>query len=604
MVFFLAVCLSASKRCASAFRSNIYHHSLYPYQSTYSSSRNIRSSSSLARAYKQDDNKFVITAPFPPTADQPEAIKTLVSNVRNGDRYSILRGCTGTGKTMVMAHSIAKLGRPTLVLCHNKTLAAQLARELRACFQKNHVQLFVSYYNHYVPESFSETTGKYVAKKSSINDELDALRHMATRALVQHRDVVVIASVSCIYGLGMPKSYLDACLHWTVGDNTHFYDLQEVAELLEKNLYVNTVDTEENEVAGDLSRGQYEFSKSDQETASVALWQPSDQYPMRIDLLKHENSMWTITNISVGNNRGLEQVESITIFPAKHHISETNEIFEEALRRIENECIHYSSQLRKEGKNVEADRLQQRVSQDLVLLKETGSCPGVENYSRHFNLREEGEPPDTLLDYFGMGGQGNNDWLLMVDESHVTLSQLKAMYGGDRARKQRLVKHGYRLPSALDNRPLREDEFWNRVQQSIFVSATPRPLELSLAESPPVDMVIRPTYVCDPVIERRPIQNQLKDLVREVLFRAERNERTLALSLTKRDAEDLSNYLQKHGVRSDYIHSGLNTHERSNVLKALQSGTIDCLVGVNILREGKTIRYFYFLSFRNLKLTL
>ncbi|KAL9185530.1 hypothetical protein ACHAXT_003307 [Thalassiosira profunda] len=546
------------------------------------------SSSDDGRQLQQTtQSKFTITAPYPPTADQPQAIQSIVDGVERGDKYSILRGCTGTGKTMVMAHTIARLGKPALVLCHNKTLAAQLARELRSFLNKNHVQLFVSYYNHYVPESYSETTGKYIAKKSSINDELDTLRHMATRALVQHRDVVVVASVSCIYGMGMPAAYLEKSFTWKTDGTTTFTSMQEAIDVLEANVYGNSLDENSPSYTGDLSRGQYELSDRNATSASIALWPPYELFPLRIDL-ESDGGYWRVRQISRGTNVGMTQVDELTVFPSKHHVSDSAETFEEALRRIQNECTDRCAELRRKGKAVEAGRLQQRVANDLLLLKETGSCPGVENYSRHFNLREAGEAPDTLLDYFGIGSDegGNDDWLLVVDESHVALPQLSAMYGGDRARKQKLVKHGYRLPSAMDNRPLREDEFWSRIPQTLFVSATPSHRELQLAESPCVDMTIRPTFVPDPVIMVRPTQHQLDDLTKEVKARAEKNERTLALALTKRDAEDLSDFLMRHDIRADYIHSGLKTHDRSAALHALQEGKIDCLVGVNILREG------------------
>ena len=566
------------------------------------------------------DNKFQITSEYEPTADQPTAIAQLVHQVNRGDKFSILRGCTGTGKTMVMAHTIAQLGRPTLVLCHNKTLAAQLARELRALLSKNHVQLFVSYYNYYLPESYSETTDRYTSKKSSINDELDALRHLATKSLVEHRDVVVVSSVSCIYGLGMPKSYLDASLQWNVGDIIE----GDLTEIFESNLLYTTPRGEGDEEGdcNDFNRGQYQYTKNHNGSATLMIWPPSELFPIRIDFDCHNSRnkdsgsspLHQIKSIGKGTNKGMNQVTELTIFPAKHHLQNDQMKFEEALQRIEDELRIRVKELRDENKNIEADRLSQRVSQDLLLLKETGTCPGVENYSRHFALREEGEPPDTLLDYFGFHqlntkkqqqqqSQNNyempiissnncksKDWLLLVDESHVTMPQLKAMYAGDKARKKRLVKHGYRLPSALDNRPLQADEFWDRVPQSILVSATPSKHELNLLESipenDPVDMVIRPTFVCDPKIHVRPTNQQLEDLLSEIRKRSKRNERTLAMALTKRDAEDLADYLIEQGISSTYIHSGLNTHERSNALKALQNGEVDCLVGVNLLREG------------------
>ena len=521
-------------------------------------------------------NEFIVTAPYEPTGDQPQAIDRLTAQVLRGDKFSILRGITGTGKTNVMAHTIARLGRPTLVLCHNKTLAAQVARELRACLSKNHVQLFVSYYNHYVPESFNEVTDRYTSKKSSINDELDALRHLATRALVQHKDVVIVASVSCIYGMGMPKSYLEASLKWSVGE-TRFENPGDIATAMQSTVYTPTEGNDD-----DLKRGQYQLSQ-DSTGATLVLWPPSETYPMRVDFAANDDGACVISSISHGQTRGMKVVQETTIFPAKHHLTSSPDQFEEALTRIQNELHSRVNELKAESKHFEADRLMQRVSQDLQLLRETGTCSGVENYSRHMGLREAGEPPDTLLDYFG-----SNDWLLMVDESHVTLSQLKAMYGGDRSRKERLVKHGFRLPSALDNRPLKDEEFWSRIPQAIFVSATPSKQEMSLIDgvNQPIDMIIRPTYVCDPDISVRPTEGQLNDLLTEIRVRASRDERTLVMTLTKRDAEDLADYLIDHDILATYIHSSLNTHERSNALKSLQSGEIDCLVGVNLLREG------------------
>jgi excinuclease ABC subunit B len=537
-------------------------------------------------------NKFQVTAPYDPTGDQSQAIERLVKQVSRGDKFSILQGITGTGKTNVMAHIIARLNKKTLVLCHNKTLASQLARELRSSLRNNHVQLFVSYYNHYVPESYNEVKNKYTAKKSSINDELDALRHLATRALVQHSDVVIVASVSCIYGMGMPKSYLEASLQWTVGE-TVFGSIHDIISAMQATVYTSS-SSKDNDAFGDdhddLPRGQYQLSQNSA-GATLVLWPPSESYPMRVDFTCDEiDGIYCISAISEGHARGMKSVSTTTIFPAKHHLTDSSEQFEEALTRIQDELQDRVQELKSQAKHLEADRLSQRVSQDLQLLRETGTCSGVENYSRHMALREAGVPPDTLLDYFSYGPSNSSEWLLLVDESHVTLPQLKAMYGGDRSRKEKLVKHGFRLPSALDNRPLRAEEFWERISQSVFVSATPSRQELSLIQdipdNAPVEMIIRPTYVCDPEIHIRPTQNQLDDLLKEIQIRTLRGERTLVMTLTKRDAEDLADYMIERGLAASYIHSGLNTHERSNALKSLQSGQIDCLVGVNLLREG------------------
>lgn len=553
-------------------------------------------------------SKFEVTSPYQPMGDQPQAIDRLVKHIQRGDKYSILRGATGTGKTFCMAHTIARVGKPTLVLCHNKTLAAQLTRELRSCLKKNQVHLFVSYYNHYVPESYNEVTDRYTSKKSSINDELDALRHMATRALLEHEDVVVVSSVSCIYGLGMPKAYLDASIRWNVGDVVGS-SLGDIQSTLESLLYMTP---EESAASGmtseDLGRGNYQWSYNatmqssslpTTTTASLMIWPPSHYFPMTVTFRREPGGsssssgedLYRVASIAHGHASGMNSVEATTIFPAKHHISGSEEEFEESLARIQEELQARVKELRDQSKNTEADRLSHRVSQDLLLLRETGTCPGVENYSRHIALREEGMAPDTLLEYLGYAAKGGDSkWLLLVDESHVTLPQLKAMYGGDRSRKERLVKHGYRLPSALDNRPLRSTEFWERINQAIFVSATPAKQELDLIadipDNEPVDMVIRPTYVCDPEISVRPTNNQLDDVLKEIRDRVTRQEKTLVISLTKRESEDMCSFLNDQGISAAYVHSGLNTHERSNTLKSLQSGEIDCLVGVNLLREG------------------
>jgi excinuclease ABC subunit B len=436
----------------------------------------------------------------------------------------------------------------------------------------------VSYYNTYIPESYNEVNDRYTAKKSSVNDELDALRHLATRALVQHKDVVIVASVSCIYGMGMPTSYLDARLQWAVHETT-FPTLDDIKAAMQSTVYTPT-----DENVDDLKLGQYQLVRSSTTGAILVLWPPYEAYPMRIDFIKSNTQLdYVISSISLGNSRGMQSVPDTVIFPAKHHLTDSPEQFEEALRRIQDELHTRASDLKADGKELEANRLLQRVSQDLKILRETGTCSGVENYSRHMALRDAGEAPDTLLDFFG-----TNNWLLMVDESHVTLPQLKAMYGGDRSRKERLVKHGFRLPSALDNRPLKDVEFWSRVSQCVFVSATPSKQELGLIQdmNEPIDMIIRPTYVCDPVIHVRPMKDQLTNLYDEIKLRTSRDEKTLVMTITKRDAEDLAAHLVSQGVSATYIHSGLNTHERSNALKALQCGEIDCLVGVNLLREG------------------
>ena len=506
-----------------------------------------------------------------------------------------------------MANALARLrNRPALILCHNKTLAAQLARELRSLLQKNQVHLFVSYYNHYVPESFNEKIGKFTSKKSSISSELNALRHMATKALVQHSDTVIVASISCIYGLGLPSSYLDAAFTWQVNESD-LYSEDEIVALLLGGMYTcisseADVPLPHSKNLTNIEQGEYFLAKSQSgQGLSVIFYPPTEPLPIKVNFVssteidgsdyKDEDGSvyYTICSIATFSLKDYSEIspkESITIFPARHHALGSNkERFEESLSRIQEELVERVRDLKADSKLIEADRLSRRVSQDLMLLRETGNCNGIENYSRHLALREEGIAPDTLLDYFG-----SQNFLLFVDESHVALPQLSAMYRGDRARKKMLVKHGYRLPSALDNRPLKEEEFWDRVSQTIFVSATPGKKEMNLISNipnnNPIDMIIRPTFVCDPPIEVRPTKNQLNDLVSELNTRIKKKERSLVLTLTKNDAEDLSNFLSQKGISSTYIHCGLKTRERSNALQSLQLGEIDCLVGVNLLREG------------------
>ena len=530
-----------------------------------------------------NEDGFQIKAPFSPTGDQPEAIAQLVDHFvspdTNDDACAILRGITGTGKTLVMSHVIAKLQRPTLVLCHNKTLAAQLARELRSFL--GNAELFISFYNHYRPESYKEATGTYVAKKSSINTDIDALRHRATRALLTQRHVVVVASVSCLYGLGMPSEYINASLNLHTGATF----LQNWESTLQNMLYtkVSTVDDDE------FAPGTFQYtaiSSADDDTTlleQIIIWAPHERFPWRITT---ENDK--VVMLAVGDSGGFTVVDQLCVFPAKHHVTPP-ERQEEACLAIENELKDSVREFNSQGKKVEAQRLQQRVLNDLMMIREVGFCSGIENYSRHMAGRAAGVPPETLLDFMGFSRQKEKDWFLIVDESHVTLPQLKAMYAGDQARKRMLVKHGYRLPSAMDNRPLQASEFWDRVGQTLFVSATPGKEEVdrvSEDQAPVVDMIIRPTYVCDPVIEVRSPKGQLEDLKKEIWDRAQKSERSLVITLSKRDAEDLSSYMNEQGIPTTYIHSGLKTNARSDALRSLQTGEVDCLVGVNCLREG------------------
>ena len=496
-----------------------------------------------------------------------------------------------------MSHVIAAVQRPTLVLCHNKTLAAQLAREIRSFLGQ--AELFISFYNHYRPESYKEATGTYVAKKSSINTDIDALRHRATRALLTQSHVVVVASVSCLYGLGIPSEYINASLTVHVGDDIDVTSQKGWESTLQHMLYTQVSTMNEDEfvpgtfqytaIPADDHNNNNNNNKSDTTTANtsmmeqIILWAPQERFPWRITTKNNK-----VVRLELGDAGGFSMVEQLCIFPAKHHVMPP-ERQEEACLAIKNELQERARELNAEGKHVEAQRLQQRVWNDLMMIREIGFCSGIENYSRHMAGRPAGAPPETLLDYMAFNRQNDKDWFLIVDESHVTLPQLKAMYGGDQARKRMLVKHGYRLPSALDNRPLKASEFWDRVGQTLFVSATPGEEEIkrvSKDHAPLVDMIIRPTFVCDPIIEVRPPQGQLEDLKSEVEERAKKGERSLVITLSKRDAEDLSSYLNDQGIPTTYIHSGLKTNARSDALRSLQTGEVDCLVGVNCLREG------------------
>ena len=575
MLFFMWLLLLSSRRCV-AFSPLVATAKRHV---GTGSSLAFRSLSSSPDATNPADS--LIKAPYQPSGDQPEAIERIVQHFSDNPTNScaILRGITGTGKTCVMAHTIARLQKPTLVLCHNKTLAAQLARELRAFLGS--AELFVSFYNNYTPESYKEATDTYVAKKSSINADIDALRHRATRALLtpsNGKPVVVVASVSCLYGLGLPSDYMDASLEVRVNEQLSLEE-QDFATALSRRLMYAQVETEDEFTPGTFQHIQWENPSDNTRTDQVLLWAPHERFPWRIT--SRDNR---ILSLEVGHGKGFDTVSELCIFPAKHHVMAPDRQ-EQAIRTIEEELKDRVKELTAEKKHAEAQRLQQRVYNDLGMIRETGFCSGIENYSRHLTGREAGEPPGTLLDYIP-----SEKWMLMVDESHVTLPQLKAMYGGDQARKRMLVKHGYRLPSALDNRPLQASEFWDKIKgNTLFVSATPGPEELQRAEeeeAPMVDMIIRPTYVCDPLIEVRPPETQLEDLHHEIRTRAEKGERSLVITLSKRDAEDLSSYMNENGIPSTYIHSGLKTNARSQALQSLQTGEVDCLVGVNCLREG------------------
>jgi excinuclease ABC subunit B len=504
---------------------------------------------------------FQLHAPYEPKGDQPEAIKGLVAGVEAGERYQTLLGATGTGKTFTIANVIARTGRPALVLAHNKTLAAQLCNELREFFPNNAVEYFISYYDYYQPEAYVPVSDTYIAKTASINEEIDMLRHSATRSLFERRDVIVVASISCIYGLGIPSEYLKAAVKFQVGDTL---DLRGSLRELVNNQYSR------NDV--EISRGRFRVRGDVLEIGPAY-----EDRLVRIELFGDE--VEAIRYVDPTTGEILQSLETINIYPAKHFVT-PKERLADAIKAIRAELRERLDLLNGQGRLLEAQRLEQRTTYDLEMLEQVGYCNGVENYARHLAGREAGTPPECLIDYFP------DDWLLVVDESHVTCSQLQAMYNGDQSRKQVLIEHGFRLPSAADNRPLKGEEFWEKARQSIFVSATPGNWELEQSGGQVVEQVIRPTGVLDPIVEVRPTDGQVDDLLGEIRVRAEKSERVLVTTLTKRMAEDLTDYLAENGVRVRYLHSEIHSIERIEIIQDLRNGEYDVLVGVNLLREG------------------
>ena len=506
-------------------------------------------------------DKFHLQAPFEPTGDQPKAIAQLTSGILAGDRFQTLLGATGTGKTFSIAAVIEKIGRPTLVLAHNKTLAAQLCNELRGFFPNNAVEYFVSYYDYYQPEAYIAVTDTYIEKTAAINDEIDMLRHSATRSLFERRDAIVVASISCIYGLGMPAEYLKAAIPFHVG-----------TEVNQRQLLRDLVNIQYSRNDLDLGRGKFRV-KGD----VLEIGPAYEDRIIRIEFFGDEiESIRYVDPVSGGI---IQSVEALNIYPARHFVTAEDKL-EAACQAIEIEIEDRVEELQKAGKLVEAQRLEQRTRYDLEMLREVGYCNGVENYSRHLAGRNAGEPPECLIDYFP------KDWLLVIDESHVTVPQLRGMYNGDQARKKVLIEHGFRLPSAADNRPLKAEEFWEKVNQCIFVSATPGNWEIEISESRVADQVIRPTGLIDPEIYVRPTEGQIDDLLGEIKERVLLQERTLVTTLTKRMAEDLTEYLQERGIRVRYLHSEIQSIERIEILQSLRDGDFDVLIGVNLLREG------------------
>ncbi len=503
---------------------------------------------------------FDLQTPWPPAADQPKAIAQLVEGLQTGQRFQTLLGATGTGKTMTVASAIAQYGKPTLVLAHNKTLAAQLCNELRQFFPHNAVEYFISYYDYYQPEAYIPVTDTYIEKSASINDEIDMLRHSATRSLFERRDVIVVASVSCIYGLGIPEEYLKAAVPLRVGGT---YDQRELLRVLAGIQY------ERNDV--EMGRGRFRV-KGD----ILEIGPAYEDRVIRVEFFGDE--VEAIRYVDPITGEILQSLEGLNLYPARHFVTPKDRLWT-ACEAIEAELATRLAELTAQNKLVEAQRLEQRTRYDLELLREVGFCNGVENYARHLAGREPGSPPACLVDYFP------EDWLLVVDESHVTVPQIRGMYNGDRARKMVLIDHGFRLPSAADNRPLKAEEFWAKVNQCIFVSATPGDWELEISTQV-VEQIVRPTGVLDPEVFVRPTAGQIEDLLGEIQTRVARRERVLVTTLTKRMAEDLTAYLEERAIAVKYLHSDIKAIDRIEILQALRQGAFDVLIGVNLLREG------------------
>ena len=506
-------------------------------------------------------SSFHLQAPFQATGDQPSAIAQLTESIMTGNRFQTLLGATGTGKTFSIASVIEKVGKPTLVLAHNKTLAAQLCNELRQFFPDNAVEYFISYYDYYQPEAYIPVTDTYIEKTASINDEIDMLRHSATRSLFERKDVIVVASISCIYGLGMPAEYLKAAIPLEVGE-----------EINQRELLRDLVSVQYSRNDIEIERGRFRVKGDVLEIVPAY-----EDRIIRIEFFGDEIEALRYVDPVTGDI--LQSLPRISIYPARHFVT-PEERLEQACQDIKNELEARLVELEQAGKLLEAQRLEQRTRYDLELLQEVGYCNGVENYSRHLAGRNPGEPPECLVDYFP------DDWLLVVDESHVTVPQIRGMYNGDRARKQVLIEHGFRLPSAADNRPLKSEEFWHKVNQCIFVSATPSQWEIEQSEERIIEQIIRPTGVVDPQIFVRPTEGQVDDLLGEIKTRIKQQERVLITTLTKRMAEDLTEYFQERNIRVQYLHSEIKSIERIEILQSLREGEFDVLIGVNLLREG------------------
>lgn len=506
------------------------------------------------------EQKFQLETKYQPTGDQPSAITQLVAGLESGEKEQVLLGVTGSGKTFTMANIIANRNVPTLVLAHNKTLAAQLYSEFKAFFPNNEVHYFVSYFDYYQPEAYMASSDTYIEKDSKINDEIDKLRHAATAALLTHRDTIIVASVSCIYGIGSPESYEDMAI--TVSKNEKRQQDKFVRLLTDIQYHRNDID---------FSRGAFRVRGD-----IVDIFPAGSDSAFRIEFFG--DTVERLTRIDPLTGEIISEPDTITIFPSSHYVTPKDKL-EHAIEGIKEEFSSRLEFFEKNDKFLEAQRLAQRTKFDLEMLEETGFVKGIENYSRYLTNREPGEQPATLLDYF------SDDFLLLIDESHMTLPQVRGMYNGDRARKEVLVEYGFRLPSALDNRPLTYEEFNRHINQVIYVSATPSEYELSHSPKP-AEQIIRPTGLIEPEITIRPTKGQIDDLINEIQERINKHQRILVTTLTKRMAEDLSTYLQEMGIKTAYIHSDVDTLERGDILQDLRSGVYDVLVGINLLREG------------------
>lgn len=505
---------------------------------------------------------FDLVSKYKPSGDQPSAIEKLVKGIKDGKKEQVLLGATGTGKTFTIANVIKEVNKPTLVLAHNKTLAGQLYSELKELFPNNHVCYFISYYDYYQPEAYVPSTDTYIEKDSSINDEIDEMRHYATSCLISYKDVIVVSSVSCIYGIGEVEEYKNKMLTLAVGEeiDRNSVLLKLVDMLYERNDY-------------DFKRGTFRVR------GDVLEIIPASERTSGIRIEFFGDEVDRISEIDTLTGAIIKNKKSVTIFPASHFVT-SEEKLKEAIKRIKEELKERVEVLKSENKLLECQRIEQRTNYDIEMLEETGFCSGVENYSRHLALREAGSTPTTLMDFFG------DDYLLVVDESHVTLPQVRGMYNGDRARKMNLVEYGFRLPSALDNRPLKFEEFTKKIKQAIYVSATPGDYELERTNGEYVEQIIRPTGLLDPIIEVRPTNGQIDDLIGEIRDRISKDERTLITTLTIKMSEELTNYLKSLDIKVAYLHSEVKSLERMNIIRDLRLGKYDCIVGINLLREG------------------